>query len=82
MQTQFSDLAGRDVASIFYETADGIKFNVKAAENLIDAEYKLQTNNLYDTIAKQRDIINENRNAQDENARRTVADAEKRIDAA
>ena len=81
LQKQFSDLAGRDVSNIFYQTADGMKMNVVAAENLIDAEYKLQTNNLYDAIEKQRDIIEKQGDATDENARKTVSAAEQKINA-
>jgi hypothetical protein len=81
LQKQFSDLAGRDVSNIFYETADGMKMNVVAAENLIDAEYQLQTNELYNAIEKQKDIIDEQGDATDENARKTVSAAEQRINA-
>jgi len=31
LERQFSDLAGRDISNIFYQTADGMKMNVAAA---------------------------------------------------
>ena len=82
LQTAFSDLAGSDVSNIFYQSADGMKFNIRAAESLIDAEYELQTNNLYDTIEQQKEIIEQQGDAQTENAQKTVAAAEQRIAAA
>jgi len=39
LKRQFSDLAGVDVSTIFYQSADGMKMNVGAAEELVDAEY-------------------------------------------
>lgn len=82
LQRQFSDLAGYDVSNIFYESADGMKMNVGAAEELVDAEYRLQTTNLYDTIAQQKSIIEQYGNSEDEVAQQAVAAAETRINAA
>ena len=81
LQKQFSDLAGRDVSGIFYQSADGMKMNVDAARDLIDAEYELQTNNLYDAIAEQKSIIDELSNSEDVEAQAAVTAANYRIDA-
>lgn len=51
LEQQLSDLEGYDVSNIFYQSADGMKLNARAAEELVDAEFRLQTNGLYDTIA-------------------------------
>ena len=81
LQRQFSDLAGYDVSNIFYQSADGMKMNTSAAETLVEAEYKLQTNNLYEAIDQQRNIIELLGNSEDESAQKAVAAAEQRIDA-
>ena len=82
LEQQFSDLSGRKIANIFYQSADGMKMNLRAAENLVDAEYELQTNNLYDTISKQQEIIEKYGNSETETAQKAVAAANQRIDAA
>lgn len=82
LSRQFSDLVGYDVSSIFYETADGMKFNVEAAENLVEAEYQLQTSNLKDTIEEQKRIIELYGDSETETAQKAVAAANQRIDAA
>lgn len=82
LERQFSDLEGYDISKAFYQTADGMKFNEDAVEALVDAEYELQTMNLYDTIAQQEEIIHSCGDAQDESAQQTKAAAEQRIQAA
>ena len=81
LERQFSDLAGYDVSDIFYRSADGMKFNTAAAEALIDAEYDLQTNNLFDAISRQKYIIDQLSDSESANAQATIASAEQRIDA-
>ena len=77
LQRQFSDIAGTDVSSLFYETADGMKFNVAAAEELVDAEYQLQQANLQEIISTNEKI------AADQSATASAREqAEARIQAA
>lgn len=77
LKRQFSDIAGVDVSSLFYETADGMKFNVAAAEELVDAEYQLQQANLQEIISTNEKI------AADQNATASAREqAEARIQAA
>lgn len=77
LQRQFSDLSGTDVSSLFYESADGMKLNVAAAESLIDAEYQLQQANLQEIISTNEKI------AADQNATASAREqAEARIEAA
>lgn len=82
LKRQFSDLAGYDVSNIFYQSADGMKFNTEAAEALVDAEYELQTNALYDTIAQQKSIMEQYGDSTTDAAQKAVSAAEQRIGAA
>lgn len=79
LERQFSDLAGHDVSDIFYQSADGMKFNADAAEALVDAEYELQSTNLSKTLTEQKDIIKQCGDAQDETTQKTIAAANERI---
>ena len=51
LKRQFSDIEGYDLASLFYESADGMKLNASAAEYLVDTEYDLQKAYLDEIIA-------------------------------
>ena len=82
LKRQFSDLAGYDVSNIFYQSADGMKFNTEAVEALVDAEYELQTNALYDTIAQQKSIMEQYGDSTTDAAQKAVSAAEQRIGAA
>lgn len=42
LKKQFSDLKGFNMDNVFYETADGVKMNKSAVEELVDQEYMLQ----------------------------------------
>lgn len=79
LERQFSDLEGHDVSKIFYQSADGMKFNVDAAEELVDAEYELQTNNLESAIAKQEEVVRKLGDSESETAQRAVRAANDRI---
>ena len=56
LSKQFSDIAGYDVSNIFYQSADGMKFNADAAEFLVDAEYQLEQASLREIIATNQKI--------------------------
>ena len=57
LERQFSDLAGVDISTIFYQSADGMKMNVSATEELVDAEYQLQQAQLNTVIAQQQKVL-------------------------
>ncbi|MDO4308213.1 MAG: Ig-like domain-containing protein [Eubacteriales bacterium] len=57
IKTQFSELEGLDLNGLFTNTAEGVKLNSDALENLIDVQHKTKTANFADAIKKQSDAI-------------------------
>lgn len=55
----FSDLTGKDLdkSDLFYNTADGVKANTDALQELTQAEFELQQTNLADEIDAQREAM-------------------------
>ena len=53
LKKQFSDLKGFNMDNVFYETADGVKMNKSAVEELVDQEYMLQQAILEEALAQE-----------------------------
>jgi len=58
----FSDLTGKnfDVSDAFYNTADGVKINTQALQELTEAEFELQAVNLKSEIDATQAALNKN----------------------
>lgn len=63
LRTQFSDLAGADVDSLFTRTAKGLELNTDKLKSYLDQQNKFQDSRFVDAIEKQRDAVKSAREA-------------------
>ena len=82
LEKAFSDLYGRDISNIFYESSNGMKMNINAAKDLIEAEYELKASDLKSEIEAQNKIIESQKGLYTQDAQEAVKSANMRIEAA
>lgn len=63
LRTQFSDLAGADVDSLFTRTAKGLELDTDKLKSYLDQQNKFQDSRFVDAIEKQRDAVKSAREA-------------------
>lgn len=63
LRTQFSDLAGADVDSLFTRTAKGLELDTDKLKSYLDQQNKFQDSRFVDAIEKQKDAVKSAREA-------------------